>query len=84
MLASSIALVVLSSAAEVGGGEGLLRGHVFCYLVQSLNLVVCSFGSCKCNALGLVGCRRSVDGVDLLCLDLLRCGAYLLTRRNKE
>ena len=27
MLASSVALVVLSSAAEVRGGEGLLRGH---------------------------------------------------------
>ena len=27
MLASSVALVVLSSAAEIGGGEGLLRGH---------------------------------------------------------
>lgn len=27
VLASSVALVVLSSAAEVGLGEGLLRGH---------------------------------------------------------
>jgi hypothetical protein len=27
VLASSVALVVLSSAAEIGGGEGLLRGH---------------------------------------------------------
>lgn len=28
VLASSVALVVLSSAAEVRVGEGLLRGHV--------------------------------------------------------
>lgn len=28
VLASSVALIVLSSAAEVVGGEGLLRGHV--------------------------------------------------------
>ena len=44
VLASSVALVVLSSAAEVGGGEGLLRGHVYGMFVRVGDLVVVYIG----------------------------------------
>ena len=38
-LASSVAVVVLSSAAKIVGGEGLLRGHG-CWLVADGCLLV--------------------------------------------
>jgi hypothetical protein len=40
VLVRSVTLIILSSAAEVGGGEGLLRGHGCCY-VQKCLLEVC-------------------------------------------
>ena len=40
-LASSVALGVLSSAADVGGREGLLRGHDVCCFPVAADLAGC-------------------------------------------
>lgn len=39
-LASSVALVILSTAAEVAVGEDLLKGHIVCAFEGVLNGVV--------------------------------------------
>ncbi len=51
MLVCSVAKLVLSSAAEVGGGEGLLRGHLGCrsWLVVVFTLVRIWFTRWSCG-----------------------------------